>query len=343
MTMSFRRPVLVAGVFLLALFTGGAVFSAEGTPGNLPLIHSIKDAVARVNGKDITEEELRIAVNNVMPMKSFHSTVSDKRFSAIRKETLERLIDDKLIYSLAVSKKKDKVSKKEIDERLAMLKKRIRSEETLETVLKRSNMTMDGLKKDLKFNIIISRFRSEAVKRLQKEAKAHVTEKYLKNYYNTHLEKFKEPARLHLRGILIKVDPSASQRVWIKAKKQILDISSEATKGADFSGLAKKYSQSLSAPKGGEMGWTHEGSLLPDIEAAVVGLKVGEISKPVMTIYGFHVFKLEGRKPARQKKFSELNIDRLKKELISKDYNVGWEAWLKDLRKSGKVEYLKKI
>jgi len=327
----------------MALLISSAVFAAEDTPANLPLIRSVKDTVVRVNGKDITEENLRIAVNNVMPIRSFHSTVSDKRFSAIRTQTLKRLIDNELIYSLAVSKKEDKVSKKEIDDRLALLKKKIRPDETLEVVLKRSNMTVDDLKKDLKFNIVVARVQKETAERLQKKTEALVSEEYLKNYYNTHLAKFKEPARLHLRGILIKVDPSASQRVWNKAKKQILDISAEARKGADFSELAKKYSQGLSAPKGGDMGWAHEGSLLPDTEAAVAEMKVGDISRPVMTIYGVHVFKLEGEKSARQKKFSELNIKRLKKELVSKEYKTSWEAWLKGLRKGAKIEYLKKI
>ncbi len=343
MTMSFKRPVLSAGVFLMALFISSSVFSAEAKPDKLPLIRSIKDAVVRVNGKDITEENLRIAVNNVMPMKSFHTTVSDKRFRAIRKETLEKLINNELIFGIAVSRKEDKITKKEFDDGLKTLKKRLRPGDTIEGVLKRSHMTMDDLRNELKFDIVVRRLRKATVEKLMKQAEALVSEKYMKNYYNTHLDKFKEPAQLHLRGILIKVDPSASQRLWIKAKKKIRDISAEAKKGADFAELAKKYSQAASAARGGDMGWAHEGSFLPDIETAVSSLKVGEISRPIMSIYGFHVFKLEGKRPAKQKKFSELNLKRLKSELAAKDYRRRWAAWLKGLRKGAKIEYLKKI
>jgi len=343
MTMFVRRPLISAGVFLMALFIGSASFSADSDNAKLPLIRSIKDTVVRVNGKAITEENLRIAVNNVMPMKSFHTTVSDRRFHEIRKNTLERLINNELTYELAVSRKEDKITAKEFAESLKQLKKRLRPGDTIEDVLKRSKMDMDGLKEELKYSIVVARVRRNTSEKLKKKSEALVTEKYMQHYYNTHLNKFKEPAQLHLLGILIKVDPSASQRIWLKTKKKIYEISEEAMKGADFSALAKKYSQAPSAAKGGDMGWAHEGSLLPDIEGVVSAMKVGEISKPVMSIYGFHVFKLVGKRPARQKKFKELNLKRLKSELVKKNYNANWNAWLAGLRKGAKVEYLKRI
>jgi len=343
MIKSLRRPVLVLGVFVTALFMGSVAFSAENKTDDLPLIRSVKDPVARVNGKEITEENLRVAVNNVMPMLSFHTSVSDRRFRAIRKETLEKLIDNELIYGLAVSRKEDKITDKEFEDGLNELKKRLVPGDTIEKVLKRSNLTMDDFRNEIKYNIIVARIRKATEEKLRKEADAVVTEEYMKKYYNEHLDKFVEPAQLHLRGILIKVDPSASQRVWMKAKKKIFDIAEEARKGADFAELAKKYSQSPGAANGGDMGWAHEGSLLPDIEDTVAKLKVGEISRPVMSIYGFHVFKLEDKKPSRQKKFSELNLKRLKSELVKKEFNTRWDAWLKGLRKNAKIEYLRKI
>jgi parvulin-like peptidyl-prolyl isomerase len=343
MTMFVRRPLISAGVFLMALFIGSASFSADSDNTKLPLIRSVKDAVVRVNGKAITEENLRIAVNNVMPMKSFHTTVSDRRFHEIRKNTLERLINDELIFEKAVSKKEADITAKEFAESLKQLKKRLRPGDTIEDVLKRSKMTMDGLKKELAFSTVVARVRRNTEKKFQKKSEALVTEKYMHKYYDTHLDKFKEPAQVHLLGILIKVDPSASQRQWIKTKKKIKNISDQALKGADFSALAKKYSQAPSAAKGGDMGWAHEGSLLPDIESVVSAMSVGDISKPVMSIYGFHVFKLVGKRPARQKKFKELNLKRLKSELVDKEYNIRWNAWIKGLRKGAKVEYLKRI
>jgi parvulin-like peptidyl-prolyl isomerase len=343
MVMSYKRTVVFTGVLLLLFFMSNAVMSAEVDRDKLPLITSSTDVVARVNGKDITEQELRNAVNTVMPMKSFHTSVSDKRFRAIRKQALVDLINDELFYRYALANKDIKVPDKKLKEALDNLKKRIKSTDTLENVLKRSNMTMKDLLDDFRRSFIINKVRMDAQLRIKKEAETLVNDKYLKNYYKTHLNKFKEPQQLHLRGILLKVDRTAGQRLWVKAKKKILDITAEAKKGADFAELAKKYSQAQSASRGGDMGWAHEGSLLPDIEASVSTLKVGEISKPVMSIYGFHLFKLIEKRPARQKKFSELNIKRLRKELVTKEFKLKWEAWLKGLRKGAKIEYLRRI
>ncbi|MFQ5428372.1 MAG: peptidylprolyl isomerase [Thermodesulfobacteriota bacterium] len=343
MKISLKKPFLTAGVLLAAICINSPGVYAESKGGDLPLIRSMKEPVASVDGKVITEEELRTAVNNIMPLQSFHVAVSDRRFAAMRKKSLEQLIDNHLIYKYALSKKDAEITDKEFEDRLDSLKKRLNPDDTLEKALKRSNMSMDDLREDLKFEAVVLRTRLNSMKKFKKDAEKLVTEDFMRDYYSKNLEKFKIPAQIHLRGILLKVDPSASQRIWSKARKDIMEISKEVENGADFAELAKKHSQSADASKGGDMGWAHEGSLLPDIEGAVSRLKVGEISGPVMSIYGVHLFKLEGERPAKQRAFKDLNQEKLKSELVEKEYKVLWDNWLKGLRKNAKVEYLKKI
>lgn len=63
-----------------------------------------------------------------------------------------------------------------------------------------------------------------------------------------------------------------------------------------FSELAKKHSEDpSSALKGGEIGWVPLGALDPAYEAAALALKVGEISDPVRSAFGFHLIELIGR------------------------------------------------
>lgn len=345
MAISLKWSALTVGALLTVFSISSISISAESKAGSgeLPLIRSVKDPVASVDGKVITEEDLRIAVNNVMPMRSFHTTVSDDRFRVIRKQSLDRLINDRLIYNQALAKNEAKITDKEFNENLEALKKRLRPDDTLEKALKRSNMTMDELREDMSFGIVVNKQRLAIDKRLKKKAKDLVNEKYMKAYYSENLAKFKVPAELHLRGILLRVDPSASQRVWNEAKKKIKEISREAKGGADFAGLAKKYSQSNDASLGGDMGWAHEGSLLPDIEGAVSRLKVGEISGAVMSIYGVHLFKLEGKRPSKQLKFTELDTKKLKSELVEKEYKLLRDEWVKGLHKGAKIKYIKKI
>ncbi len=73
-------------------------------------------------------------------------------------------------------------------------------------------------------------------------------------------------------------------------RQQILD-------GANFNELAKKYSEDPSAQyNGGEMGYQGRGAMVPTYEAMAFRIKVGEISQPFETPYGFHIMQLIDRR-----------------------------------------------
>ena len=60
----------------------------------------------------------------------------------------------------------------------------------------------------------------------------------------------------------------------------------------EFSELAKARSTGPSGPNGGNLGWFSKGMMVPPFEKAVLVLKVGEISDPIQTQYGWHIIKL---------------------------------------------------
>lgn len=338
-----RYALLTAASFFIILSGPGAPSAAQKKAGHLPPVTSVKDVVVRVDGSDITEGMIRGAVNNIMPLKSFHTSVSDRRYKAIRKEALDNIIDNRLIYKEAKKKKQAELSKKEYDKQIKLIEKRLPAGETIKDVLKRSNLTMEGLKEEIRRSFVIGKMRKEKTAAFKKLASDKVSVKYMKDYYKKNLKKFVEPGSVHLRGILIKVEPSASQRLWNEARKKIIKIGKEARSGADFTALVKKYSEGPRAAKGGDMGWAHKGSLLEGIDEAVEKMKPGDISVPVETIYGYHIFKLEGLRPSRQKKFSELDTKRLKSELEKKEFKRLWSKWIKGLRDHADIQYLREF
>ena len=63
-----------------------------------------------------------------------------------------------------------------------------------------------------------------------------------------------------------------------------------------FSELAKRFSEDLgSSQKGGQLGYTLRGSLVPEYENVAYGLSVGEVSLPFFSPFGCHIVLLEGR------------------------------------------------
>jgi len=77
--------------------------------------------------------------------------------------------------------------------------------------------------------------------------------------------------------------------------------------GVDFSVLANELSDDPSAKaNGGRLSWFARGAMDPAFEKAAFGLRnVGELSEPVLSSFGYHVIRLEGRKPSRQPSFDE--------------------------------------
>ena len=90
----------------------------------------------------------------------------------------------------------------------------------------------------------------------------------------------------HARHILIKVTEITSES---EAKQKITLVHQRLKAGEDFAALAKLYSQDGSAQKGGDLGWLYPGDTVQPFEQAMNALKIGEISGPVQSPFGFHI------------------------------------------------------
>ena len=80
-------------------------------------------------------------------------------------------------------------------------------------------------------------------------------------------------------------------------RDQLISLRDKILAGEDFSTLAKKYSADPSVTSNnGDMGWVGRGRMVPEYEAMAFKLKIGEISMPFETDYGFHILQLLGRR-----------------------------------------------
>jgi hypothetical protein len=69
-----------------------------------------------------------------------------------------------------------------------------------------------------------------------------------------------------------------------------------ARSGEDFASLSRALSRAPNAADGGTLGWVERGQLPPEFEAAVFGLAPGEVSEPVPSNAGWHVFQVVERR-----------------------------------------------
>lgn len=117
------------------------------------------------------------------------------------------------------------------------------------------------------------------------------------------LDKKADVGQIEIAHIMIRTNSKMSPADSLKAKAHADSIYQMAKQGQDFSELAKKYSQDQSSSRrGGSLGWVGIGrySKVPEFEKAAFSLaNVGDVSEPVKTAFGWHILKLEGKKPVQ--------------------------------------------
>ncbi|MHA4868262.1 peptidylprolyl isomerase [Duganella sp. PWIR1] len=139
----------------------------------------------------------------------------------------------------------------------------------------------------------------------------------------------------HARHILIKVTPAMSAA---DAKRKLLELKERLdNNAAKFEDLARLVSNDGSAAKGGDLGWLYPGDTMPEFEAAMNNLKIGEVSQPVETSFGLHLIEVLERKSDDVSKERERNNAR--QALRERKMEEATESWQREVRDRAYVEY----
>ncbi|HKE96430.1 MAG TPA: peptidylprolyl isomerase [Povalibacter sp.] len=96
----------------------------------------------------------------------------------------------------------------------------------------------------------------------------------------------------NISHILVSVAVTATPEQIEAREKRMQEVYGKAKAGEDFAQLALTYSDSSTNIEGGSLGW-RKGSQLPSIVAEQVAkMKAGDLSEPIRTPSGFHLFRL---------------------------------------------------
>lgn len=134
-----------------------------------------------------------------------------------------------------------------------------------------------------------------------------VSDSQIEEHYASHLQDYRAEEEVRARHILIKpVTPDAAGDEAALARAS--QIRKEALKpGADFAALARQYSEDEgSKPNGGDLGFFPRARMVEEFSKAAFALEPGGISDPVSSQFGYHVIKVEERRPAGQKPLAEV-------------------------------------
>jgi len=95
-------------------------------------------------------------------------------------------------------------------------------------------------------------------------------------------------------GDPIKAGKIKASHILVSKLSKAQEIYEDLQAGEDFQSFARKYSECSSANKGGNLGEFPKGKMVAEFWNACTKLKIGEISQPVKSKFGYHVIKRTG-------------------------------------------------
>ena len=160
-------------------------------------------------------------------------------------------------------------------------------------------------------------------------------EALLKAYYEAHKSEYEQIHARHIlirmQGSLVNLAPGQKELTDAEALAKALEIRQKILQGADFADLARTDSDDMgSSSKGGDLGFLKRGQTVPSFEDAAFALPTGQLSQPVKTPYGFHLIKVEERKPTR-------TFEELRPEIERTLGNEASRKFVQDLKAKTKV------
>ncbi len=322
---AFFRFIFVLPLFGLMFFSGCSEKAAPPkmtvAPATLPPAGEIADAsplnvappvaaptrdpnaaAAVVNGVTITEgvihkEMLNMAKGRPLPPGAEQYYRPQVLERAIQMEVLRQFGKE---HNVEIPEASITARITELEERYETGQGQDHTVNSLDERLAAYNMTRDDLHENIHDDLLFNRVFSEYVKPASDEM---IREFYDEN--KSHITAPTEVVRVsHI--LFMTVDPnkpnpengmpqSLPEEVKAEKLKQAQEVLEKIHQGADFAEMAQQFSEDN--PGGnGDLGYTPHGRWVKSFESAAFGTKVGDVTGPIESEYGYHIIKVTGRR-----------------------------------------------
>ncbi len=286
--------------------------------------------VAVVNQEVITWSELYKSMEaDASPqLKGMKDTEKLQVFKENEASFLDNLIGVKLQLQEAKSLGV-KVSDEEIKEGIDNIKKKYSMTDAAFTEsLKKEGYTIEEYKRKLREQIMISK-----VVNLQIRSKILTSDADVKKFLEENKELADSGERYRLSQIFFAKPKNDAEKSGVEEKAAL--VLKKLKEGADFTDLARQYSEDPSAQSGGDLGLIRKSQLAKEFSEALSAMKAGEVSAPFWTSRGLHIIKLNEKSGQRS---PEQIKEEAKTALINKTFMERYAAWMKSLREKAYIE-----
>jgi foldase protein PrsA len=218
------------------------------------------------------------------------------------------------------------VTDKQFQDRMKQIIQQVGGQKKLDKLLKQQAVTQAQLEEQLKAQML-----QDAVQQ-KVYAGIKVSQADIEKYFNNPANKsqFNVPESIDARHVLVKTKAEADKvRALLEADNS----------DANWKKVAAQYSTDTgSKSNGGSLGNFPKGRMVKPFEDAAFALKVGEISQPVKSQFGYHVIEVTKKTPATKQTLEQAKTT-IEQQLKYQKQSTAWESWLKKAMAAAGVAY----
>lgn len=293
-------------VLLLASFVLAPQLPAQTTT------RSNRGILARVDTKAFTEEDLERAFK--------FRNVPREMQGKLRPDFIELLIDTELMQKFL---KAEKITAPPdvLNQKVKEIKTLLADPQTGEVDLKRLGLTEQSLRDELALPLKWRNYVSKTT-----------TETQIEQFFNEHRERF-DGTELRISQIFLAGESMEDPKQVTAALTKLTRIRQEILDGLPFAEAAKKYSDSPSGAKGGDLGrCKFHGMLSPQLKKVAFSLPKGELSQPFAGAKGVHLCVVTERTEGQN------SLEDARTDVMDALSDELWVKKIKELKAKSKID-----
>ncbi len=294
----------------------------------------IPEIVARVDGKDVSKGDLlaRAAeARGALAERGIEPPASTRTFF---RSVLDDLIGNMLLYR-ELSAAGKAASEADVAGQLAAVRGQFPSEEAFDAALAQRGFDRARLQREISESLTVQKWVRETV-----VPSIVVSEAEAREFFVANAERMIDPESVRARHVLIGLPTNATPEARAGRRREAEEILGKLAGGADFAAVARESSDdTMTAPRGGELGWVARGQSVPAFEQAAFALEPGKLSGIVESRFGFHIVRIDEKKAQTPLAFEQAR-PRIEQVLKQRKLEAEVRAKLNELGAKAKVEIL---
>jgi len=326
-----RLPTIALALMLTA--AAGATLGAD----------IIEQILVRVNGEIITKSDLeqrQIAALRQRPEVA-GLRGDDAALEKVLSEVTPQVIVD-AVDELLLTQRGKELGYAMGDDQFKSIVENIRKENKIETdeqftqALQQEGMSMLDLRRQLEKQMLVSR-----VQQTEVSGKISITDEEVAAYYDQHKAEFATTPQVTLREILVSVagtEGSVNVAADEAARDKADDLHKRLLAGEPFPRLAADLSDAASKANGGLLGEIPWEDVSPELQKALIAMKVGEVTDVLRTPRGYQILKMDARTDGTLKPLADAR-ESVSEKVFEGKRRGEFQKYLVKLRSQGIIEW----